>query len=350
MSSTMPARSRRRDRRRDRHEATKQEILDTAWSMVRADGLAALSLRALAHAVDMEPQSLYTYFASKNALYDRMFADGNLELARRFADAEIPDDARSALRGVAGIFLEFAAQDQARYQLLFLRTIPGFQPSPDSYALAVEVLASVRTTLARAGLRNEADFDLWTAVVVGLSRPATRQRPRRRPVHTPHRRRRHHVRRPHPRARAPAALPHQPGRHTRATVTAEPDPVSCTLNRRTVRLCPAEADRASRHATVTERRYCSDTTCRPEQADPAACTANPAPGRPPLPIRRYIYVAAGVQGSLPRCPAAPDPGSASSCGAGPQGRSLRAAWGLTGHFRDTLRHRARCAQPHVRVA
>ena len=137
--------------------------------MVRADGLGALSLRALAHAVDMEPQSLYTYFASKNALYDRMFADGNLELARRFTDAEIPDDARSALRAVAGIFLEFAAQDQARYQLLFLRTIPGFQPSPDSYAIAVEVLASVRTTLARAGLRDDADFDLWTAVVVGLA-------------------------------------------------------------------------------------------------------------------------------------------------------------------------------------
>ncbi len=169
MPSTTPARPRRPDRRRDRHEATKREILDTAWSMVRADGLAALSLRALAHAVDMEPQSLYTYFASKNALYDRMFADGNLELAKRFADAEIPGDGRSALRAVAGIFLEFAAEDQARYQLLFLRTIPGFQPTPDSYALAVEVLASVRSTLAGAGLRNEADFDLWTAVVVGLA-------------------------------------------------------------------------------------------------------------------------------------------------------------------------------------
>ena len=169
MSSTTPARPRRRDRRHDRHEATKQEILGTAWSMVRADGLGALSLRALAHAVDMEPQSLETYFASKNALYDRMFADGNLELARRFTHAEIPDDARSALRAVARIVLEFAAQDQARYQLLFLRTIPGFQPSPDSYAIAVEVLASVRTTLARAGLRNDADFDLWTAVVVGLA-------------------------------------------------------------------------------------------------------------------------------------------------------------------------------------
>jgi AcrR family transcriptional regulator len=165
-TSTRPG---RRDRRRDRHEATKREILDTAWSMVRADGLAALSLRALAHAVDMEPQSLYTYFASKNALYDRMFADGNLELASRFAEADIPDDARGALRAVARLFVEFAAADQARYQLLFLRTIPGFQPSPESYAIAVEVFSSGRTILARAGLHGDADFDLWTALVAGLA-------------------------------------------------------------------------------------------------------------------------------------------------------------------------------------
>src|ERR1700733_2449065 len=169
MPPTTPARPRRRDRRRDRHEATKQEILDTAWSMVREDGLAALSLRALARAVDMEPQSLYTYFASKNALYDRMFADGNQELARRFEAADIPDEARGALRAVAGVFTDFAVQDQARYQLLFLRAVPGFQPSPESYAIAVEVLEGVKTLLRRAGLHSEADFDLWTAVVAGLA-------------------------------------------------------------------------------------------------------------------------------------------------------------------------------------
>lgn len=169
MPPTTPGRPRLRDRRRDRHEATKREILDTAWSMVRADGLAALSLRALAHAVDMEPQSLYTYFASKNALYDRMFADGNQELAARFAEAEIPGDARGALRAVAGVFTDFAVRDQARYQLLFLRAVPGFQPSPESYAIAVEVLDGVKMILRRAGLHNEADFDLWTAVVSGLA-------------------------------------------------------------------------------------------------------------------------------------------------------------------------------------
>ena len=164
-----PTQSRRPDRRRQRHEATKREILDTAWSMVRADGLAALSLRALAHAVEMEPQSLYTYFASKNALYDGMFADGNQELARRFADARFPDDARSALQAVAGTFVRFAAEDQARYQLMFQRTIPGFQPSAESYAIAVGVLGSIREVLARAGLRQDTDLDLWTSIVTGLA-------------------------------------------------------------------------------------------------------------------------------------------------------------------------------------
>jgi AcrR family transcriptional regulator len=169
MTHTTPAQERRRDRRRARHEATKQEILDAAWSMVRTDGLAALSLRVLAHSVDMEPQSLYTYFASKNALYDRMFADSNQELSRRVADADIPGDARGALRAMAELFVQFAAQDQARFQLLFLRTIPGFQPSPESYAIAVDVFASARAILTRAGLRDHADFDLWTAVVAGLA-------------------------------------------------------------------------------------------------------------------------------------------------------------------------------------
>ena len=90
-------------------------------------------------------------------------------LAHRFASADIPAEPRGALRAIARIFVEFAAQDQARYQLLFLRTLPRFEPSPESYAIAAEILERVRAVLARAGLRDGADFDLWTAVVAGLA-------------------------------------------------------------------------------------------------------------------------------------------------------------------------------------
>jgi AcrR family transcriptional regulator len=159
----------RRDRRHARHQATKREILDAAWQMVRVAGVNAFSLRALARAVNMEPQSLYTYFASKNSVYDHLFADGNRELLTRFDRLEVSDDPRSALRAVANLFVTFAAEDQARYELLFLRTIPNFEPSPESYAIAVQVFSKGRAILTGLGLCNDADFDLWTVLVSGLS-------------------------------------------------------------------------------------------------------------------------------------------------------------------------------------
>ena len=172
--STQPTRNAatepvRRDRRHLRHEATRREILDMAWTMVRADGLASLSLRALARAVGVEPQSLYTYFRSKNAVYDAMFLDGNRELLQRLDAVDWPDDPRAILQKSARVFVEFSAEDAARHQLLFQRTIPDFQPSPDTYAVAVEVFDRMRSLYASAGLKDPLDFDLWTAVVSGLA-------------------------------------------------------------------------------------------------------------------------------------------------------------------------------------
>lgn len=169
MTSITAEDSERRDRRSIRHEATKREILEAAWLMVRAEGLNGLSLRALARAVNMEPQSLYTYFASKHAVYDHLFADGNRQLLARFEQIETRDDPRQTLSAIAHLFVSFAAEDQARYELLFLRTIPDFEPSADSYAIAGEVFSKGRSALSSAGLGTDADFDLWTALVAGLA-------------------------------------------------------------------------------------------------------------------------------------------------------------------------------------
>ena len=59
-----------------RHEATRREILDAAWAQAEELGIAAISLREVAAAVGMRAPSLYTYFASKDAIYDAMFAEG----------------------------------------------------------------------------------------------------------------------------------------------------------------------------------------------------------------------------------------------------------------------------------
>ena len=138
-----------RDRRAERREATRTEILDAAWELARAQGLAGLSLRDIATKIGMRPPSLYWYFDSKHAIYDAMFADGNRTLLDRLAAQEWPDEPRALLRAVARIFVEFSAEDAARAQLLFQRTIPDFEPSPESYALAIEVVEQGRKHVRR---------------------------------------------------------------------------------------------------------------------------------------------------------------------------------------------------------
>jgi AcrR family transcriptional regulator len=158
-----------RDRRAERREATKAEILDAAWEIVRAEGLAALSLRDLAKKVGMQAPSLYQYYDSKHAIYDAMFAQGNQQLLERYALLRSTGDPLRDLRAGARLFVEFSAEDPARYQLLFQRTIPNFEPSAESYALAVEVLALGRARLAACGFTDPRALDLWTGVVAGLS-------------------------------------------------------------------------------------------------------------------------------------------------------------------------------------
>jgi AcrR family transcriptional regulator len=158
----------RQDRRHRKHEATRQEILDVAWDMVREEGLAALSLRALARTVGMEAQSLYTYFPSKHAIYDAMFAQGNAVLLEQRAALVLDPDPVVAIHQTASQFVRFCTDDPVRYLLLFQRTIPGFEPSEESYALARGVIAFTLQRLDALGIHDQADLDLFTALISGL--------------------------------------------------------------------------------------------------------------------------------------------------------------------------------------
>jgi AcrR family transcriptional regulator len=166
-----------RDRRAERRESTRAEILEAAWELARTQGLAGLSLRDVARKIGMRPPSLYWYFDSKHAIYDAMFAEANRQLLARLAEQDWPADPRALLRLTARVFVEFSAEDVERYQLLFQRTIPEFEPSPGSYALAMRVFEQMRARFAAAGLTDPAQFDLWTALAAGLAAQQTSNDP-----------------------------------------------------------------------------------------------------------------------------------------------------------------------------
>ena len=152
-----------------RRRVTREQILDAAWGLARDQGLTGWTMRELANAVGLRAPSLYAHFASKYEIFDAMFADGYRTFLAHAEAVELPDDPRSAAKTAARTFVEFAVADEARLNLLFLRVIPGFQPTAASYALAEQVYAHGVEILARAGLTEPADIDLWTAVLSGLA-------------------------------------------------------------------------------------------------------------------------------------------------------------------------------------
>lgn len=158
------------DRIYRRRDQTRAEILAAAWELCRERGLSALALRELADRVGMRAPSLYSYFPSKEAIYDAMFAEGQRELLSLLDD---DDDGtplgRTELHERTRVFFDFCTADPTRYQLMFQRVVPGFTPSEASYALALEVLTLLDRRLCSAGVTEASDRDLWTAMITGLT-------------------------------------------------------------------------------------------------------------------------------------------------------------------------------------
>ncbi len=142
-------------------------IVTTAWELARENGLAGMSLRDLARRLGMAPASLYSYVDSKHDLYDAMFAHGY----RALLDLDPPrdgHDVRSVLRNIAHHYVGFSVEDPVRFQLLSQRTIPGFEPSPATYALAQEAYEVLHAPLRAVAAVTQDDLDLLTALVSGL--------------------------------------------------------------------------------------------------------------------------------------------------------------------------------------
>lgn len=142
--------------------------MGAAWQLAREQGLAQISQRALAERLDLAQPSLYSYFGSKNDLFDAMFADGNEQLLTQVGSSELPTEPRDAVKAFFARMTDFCAADPARYELLFQRTIPGFEPSPSSYALATKFYERARAVLVAADVRAQEHVDIFVALIAGI--------------------------------------------------------------------------------------------------------------------------------------------------------------------------------------
>jgi AcrR family transcriptional regulator len=160
----------KRDRHAERREATRREILAAAWEAAHEGSVAGLTLRDIAVRVGMQQPSLYSHFASKGAIYDAMFEQAwrvYLDLATRDR-ANLPVAPRERLTAIGLHYFDFAVADLARHQLMDIVVIPGFRPSEQAYAPAVEVYALMLEELDGMGITGQEAADMYTAILSGL--------------------------------------------------------------------------------------------------------------------------------------------------------------------------------------
>ncbi|TCC18246.1 TetR/AcrR family transcriptional regulator [Kribbella speibonae] len=173
MSTTAP------DRRTRRRQQTIGEILDVAIELMEAEGVAALSLSAVARRLGMQPPSLYQYFPSKMAIYDALFQRGAelfLAAQREAVEAAATDDVLELHLIGTTAYARWSMQNPVYSQLMFWRTIPGFEPSPEAYAPAQEALAAVREGLQTAvdagrlhpDAASEEGLAVFTSITAGV--------------------------------------------------------------------------------------------------------------------------------------------------------------------------------------
>ena len=163
----------RRQRNRD---AMIQTILDTARAIMRAEGVAALSMQELARRLDMRAPSLYNYFPGRMAIYDALFRLGFTLFGETMTLAVAGATTWSEeVRCTFEAYMTFALQNPELYQLCFERPVPGFVPSEASLQVSFGQLHAgyARVERWRASIHNdlstEQTADLVIAMMHGLT-------------------------------------------------------------------------------------------------------------------------------------------------------------------------------------
>lgn len=151
-------------------------ILDTARTIMRQEGVAALSMQELARRLDMRAPSLYNYFSSKMDLYDALFRLGFTLFDQQLAETTKGVHSwQEELRLIFEGYMTFALQNPDLYQLCFERPVPGFVPSEESLQISFGMLhrsyerAGKLLPLSDMGLNEHQAVDLIIAMMHGLT-------------------------------------------------------------------------------------------------------------------------------------------------------------------------------------
>ncbi|HEY7727242.1 MAG TPA: TetR/AcrR family transcriptional regulator [Candidatus Eisenbacteria bacterium] len=115
------------ERRRREREETRERILRAAREMFSARGYDAVTMRAIADAIEYTPTAIYHHFANKQALVTELCHADFDSLARHFVKAASMPDPVERIRAVGEAYLEFAGRYPEHYRFMFMTPLPPLE-------------------------------------------------------------------------------------------------------------------------------------------------------------------------------------------------------------------------------
>lgn len=160
-----------------RYARTKQAILAAALDIVRAEGLAGLSMRALAERTDYSAAGIYEYFDNKDDILQAVSEEGHERLASEMRLADPNQPVLDYLRALGICYIRFALENPDHFLVMFTKAPPagpGNEPAvealPEEPSFAI-LLGAIRRGIEEGVFKTQPGFGLmemayisWAAV------------------------------------------------------------------------------------------------------------------------------------------------------------------------------------------
>jgi AcrR family transcriptional regulator len=125
-------------------------LLSSAAEILETEGPDGLSVRRIAAAAGVAPMGVYNHFESKFGIVEALYVQGFERLREATASIEEIQDPDEGLRECGRRYRSLALANPMLYQIMFLRAVPGFEPSEQAFEVAVQAFGSLVNAVRRA--------------------------------------------------------------------------------------------------------------------------------------------------------------------------------------------------------
>ncbi len=131
-------------------ESVELRLLNAAEAILESEGPDSLSVRRIAKAAGVAPMGVYNHFEGKMGIIDALFRRGFARLGAAMSSLVEIENPLEALAEGGRRYRSLGLAHPMAYQLMFLRPVPGFNPSIESAKVATAAFEGLINAVRRA--------------------------------------------------------------------------------------------------------------------------------------------------------------------------------------------------------